>query len=56
MFNWFFEYTSIIHQDYRDDRGQKMGWRVIARIKTMIHQHTDKIEFLVEENPLELHR
>jgi len=52
----FFEGTSIIHQDNGNDHGQKMAGRATARIKIIIHQHTDKIQFFVEEKPLELHR
>jgi hypothetical protein len=52
----FFEATSIIHQDNRDDHGHKMGGRATARIKTLTHQNTDKIQFFVEGKPLELHR
>jgi hypothetical protein len=52
----FFEGTSIIHQDNGNDHGQKMGGRATARIKIIIHQHTDKIQFFVEGKPLELHR
>jgi hypothetical protein len=33
-----------------------MGGRATAKIKIIIHQHSDKNQFFVEEKPLELHR
>lgn len=33
-----------------------MGWIAIARIKIIIHQHIDNIQFFMEEKPQELHR
>jgi len=39
-----------------DDHGQKMGERSTVRFKIIIHQHTDKFHFFVEDKPLELHR